>query len=67
MATCVNKETNEQRCTCTNTKCDKHGVCCECISYHWAKKQLPGCLFPKDEEKTFDRSLDNFIKIYSKG
>jgi hypothetical protein len=29
--------------------------------------QLPGCLFPPDAERTYDRSLKNFIRIYSDG
>jgi hypothetical protein len=28
-------------------------------------KQLPGCLFPPEEERTYDRSLANFIRIYN--
>jgi len=27
-------------------------------------KELPACLFPDEEEKTYDRSLRNFIEIH---
>jgi len=29
-------------------------------------RQLPGCLFPPDAEKTYDRSLEKFIEVWSK-
>jgi len=53
---------NVENCTCTYMSCSKRGHCCECISYHKSKNEIPGCLFTKDGEKTYDRSLENFIK-----
>lgn len=64
--TCPNKAENLKHCTCTYSSCDKTGMCCECLRYHWSNRQLPGCLFPADAEKTYDRSLEHFIQIYSK-
>lgn len=58
-------EQNRTQCTCTYEPCSRKGKCCECISYHWQMKQLPGCLFPPEEERTYDRSLANFIRIYN--
>lgn len=58
------KEANKKHCTCTNTSCGKHGICCECIKYHLASKQLPGCCFPADIEKTYDRSFEAFAKAW---
>ena len=55
---------NKLRCNCTYDPCDKKGKCCECINYHWQRKELPACFFPDDVEKTFDRSIERFIKIY---
>ncbi len=55
---------NKIRCNCTYEPCDKKGKCCECINYHWQRKELPACFFPDDVEKTFDRSIERFIKIY---
>jgi hypothetical protein len=60
-----NIEENLARCNCTYEPCSKKGKCCECIQYHWRMKQLPACLFPPDAERTYDRSLANFIRIYS--
>jgi len=64
---CSNKKTNQARCTCSYAGCSRHAVCCECLHSHWANKELPGCLFPPDAEKTYDRSLAHFIKVWSAG
>ena len=61
-----NVEQNKSKCTCTYEPCPRKGICCECISYHWKNRELPGCLFPPDAEKTYDRSLEHFIRIYNK-
>lgn len=61
---CKRKE-NDRFCTCTYTSCSKHGVCCECIQSHLAKKQLPGCCFPPEAEKTYDRSFAAFARAWN--
>ncbi|MHA1613856.1 MAG: DUF6485 family protein [Candidatus Thorarchaeota archaeon] len=61
-----NVEKNLERCTCSYPGCSRKGYCCDCLQYHWKHQELPGCLFPADAEKTFDRSLENFIDIWSK-
>lgn len=67
MSSCKNLEKNKKKCNCTYEPCSRKGMCCECIEYHWfASKELPACFFPKDAERTYDRSLENFIKIWSK-
>jgi len=40
-------------------------LCCECVSYHRNRKELPACFFPANAEKTYDRSIKNFIKLNS--
>ncbi|MHA1430958.1 MAG: hypothetical protein ACTSRV_11300 [Candidatus Freyarchaeota archaeon] len=35
-----------------------------CLHYHWKNGELPGCLFPPELEKTYDRSLRAFIEYY---
>ena len=57
-------EANKAKCNCTYEPCSRKGKCCECISYHWAHKELPACLFPDDVERTYDRSLRRFIEVY---
>ncbi|MBI5625488.1 MAG: hypothetical protein HY924_17045 [Elusimicrobia bacterium] len=57
---------NKAGCTCTYDPCSRKGVCCECLAYHFKSGQLPGCLFPKDAEKTYDRSIEKFIETYQK-
>ena len=58
------KSNNMARCNCTWEPCSRKGVCCDCLAYHWSMKELPACLFPDSAEKTYDRSLRNFIRIY---
>ncbi|MCK4335884.1 MAG: hypothetical protein KAW40_04140 [Candidatus Aenigmarchaeota archaeon] len=64
MKECVNREENLSECTCTYP-CDKKGMCCECIRHHREIGELPGCLFPPEVEKTFDRSVRKFVEIMS--
>ena len=66
MAECTNRTKNKRRCTCSYPGCSRKGICCECLHYHWQMRQLPGCLFPPDAEKTYDRSLEHFIEVWSK-
>jgi len=61
------KEKNLKRCNCTYEPCDKKGVCCECLAYHLKQRQLPGCCFPDDVEKTWDRSFETFAKLVNEG
>ncbi|MDN5361418.1 MAG: hypothetical protein PWP70_465 [Moorella sp. (in: firmicutes)] len=60
MAQC-NIKTNTERCTCTYEPCSRKGKCCECIAFHRRYDELPGCLFPPEIEKTYDRSIQRFI------
>jgi len=55
------KEENLKDCACTWADCPRKGICCECISYHWRNKELPACFFSREAEKTYDRSIENFI------
>ncbi|MCK4518797.1 MAG: hypothetical protein KAU12_01630 [Candidatus Omnitrophica bacterium] len=63
MPECKIKE-NKSRCNCTYEPCSRKGMCCECISYHRESGQLPACLFPNDVERSYDRSIENFIRVY---
>lgn len=60
------QERNLQKCTCTYPGCSRKGICCECIAHHRAHGELPGCLFPKDVEKTYDRSIEAFVQAHSR-
>ncbi len=61
------KETNLQNCNCSYNPCSRKGICCECIRYHLAMRQLPGCCFPDDVEKTYDRSFEKFAQLVNSG
>jgi len=54
-------EKNKVCCTCTYEECGRKGKCCECVTYHRSKKELPGCFFSKEGERTYDRSYRRFI------
>lgn len=66
MVSCPNVQKNLQNCTCTYTSCGKRGKCCECVAYHRSLGELPGCFFSKEGERTWDRSIENFIRDKTK-
>ena len=51
MVECKTEE-NKIDCNCSYP-CDRKGMCCECLSYHRNRGEVPACFFPKDVEKTF--------------
>jgi hypothetical protein len=61
------KSQNMKICTCTYDPCPRKGVCCECVAYHLRNRQVPGCFFPADAERTYDRSFEHFARIVGKG
>lgn len=60
------KDKNLKSCTCTYAHCDKKGLCCECVAYHRERGELPGCFFPPEAERTYDRSVQAFVRCYGK-
>ncbi|MGB9876226.1 MAG: DUF6485 family protein [bacterium] len=54
---------NLARCNCTYEPCPRKGICCECLSYHLAHKELPACFFPPEVERTYDRSIKRFLSL----
>lgn len=63
--TCMNKDKNRERCTCSYPGCPRKDMCCECLHYHLKSRQLPGCCFPADAEATYDRSFEAFAKAWN--
>jgi hypothetical protein len=61
MAEC-RREDNMKQCNCTYPGCERKGICCECIAHHRRAGELPACYFPADAEKTYDRSVEAFLK-----
>lgn len=59
---CPNIKANLDKCNCSYEPCERKGKCCECITYHKKSNELPACFFSEAEEKTYDRSIDNFIR-----
>ena len=53
---------NKANCNCSYEPCSRKGICCECLQYHLAMDQVPACFFPNDVERTYDRSIENFIR-----
>ncbi len=58
-------ESNKTECACTYP-CHRRGLCCECVAYHRSHGELPGCFFPPEAEKTYNRSIAYFVKIHSR-
>ena len=65
MSDCPNIETNMEQCNCSYAYCDKKGKCCGCVRYHRSRGELPACYFPDDVERTYDRSIERFVKLHS--
>ncbi|HMA99418.1 MAG TPA: DUF6485 family protein [Spirochaetota bacterium] len=61
-----NTEKNLKNCNCTYEPCPRKGKCCECIQYHMRMNEMPACFFDDAAEKTYDRSVENFISSYKK-
>jgi len=59
------RERNISSCGCSYNSCSRKGVCCECIRYHKKNNELPGCLFPPEAERMYDRSVEFFIKVWA--
>ncbi len=59
---CKERE-NLKICNCSYEPCSRKGICCECLRYHLKNRELPACCFPKDVEKTYDRSFERFVSI----
>ncbi len=57
------KEKNLTACTCSYEPCARKGICCECVAYHVKARQLPACFFPRNVEKTYDRSFERFARL----
>jgi hypothetical protein len=54
---------NKILCNCSYP-CSRKGLCCECLRYHQQRDELPACFFPDSIERKYDRSIENFIKMY---
>lgn len=59
------KDKNLAGCACTYGGCPKKGACCDCLAYHLEMQQLPGCCFPLEAERTYDRSFTAFAKAWN--
>lgn len=62
MTQCNNLKRNLEICNCTYAGCPRHGICCECLSYHRSNGELPACYFSKSREKTYDRSIGSYMR-----
>lgn len=59
-------EKNKSLCTCTYEPCGRKHKCCECLHYHRKNGELPGCYFSAEYERTYDRSIANFLRMHRK-
>jgi hypothetical protein len=58
---------NRKDCNCSYDPCPRKGVCCDCLRYHLASRQLPGCCFSDEAEQTYDRSFEHFARLVTAG
>ena len=56
------QEENLKDCPCTYPGCPRKGICCKCLKHHRDRDELPACFFSKEAEKTYNRSVEMFIK-----
>ena len=56
-------EKNKAHCNCTYEPCPRKYKCCECLQYHRKSEELPACYFNREFEKTYDRSISNFLRM----
>jgi len=63
LESCINLKNNKANCKCTYSSCIRRGKCCECLRYHLRNNELPGCVFPPEAEKTYNRSLKYLISL----
>ncbi|MFC1726167.1 DUF6485 family protein [candidate division KSB1 bacterium] len=61
---CENNSQNMSYCNCSYPGCGRKGKCCECLHYHRRMGEMPACFFPDNVEKSYDRSIDRFIKCH---
>ncbi len=59
---CIREE-NLAICNCSYEPCARKGRCCECLHYHRRHGELPACFFHDSYERSYDRSLSNFLKM----
>ena len=61
-----NTSKNLKHCNCSYEPCSRKGKCCECLQYHMRMDEVPACFFPDNVERTYNRSVANFISTYQK-
>ena len=59
---CKNHDKNMAVCNCTYEPCPRKGYCCECIAYHKRNGELPACFFSDADERTYNRSIEFFVR-----
>lgn len=50
------------KCACTYQSCSRRGNCCQCVNYHRDRNEVPACFFSPEAERTYDRSVANFLR-----
>ena len=64
---CPRYEQNMAECICTWEPCGKKGNCCLCLASHLSAGEVPGCFFPREVERTYDRSMGRFMREFEGG
>ena len=59
---CPNLKANLDVCNCSYEPCERKGLCCQCLHYHRKNGELPACYFSDAVERSYDRSIANFVR-----
>ena len=59
---CAKRAANLEACNCSYEPCGRKGICCECLAYHRRSGELPACCFSDEAERSFDRSIERFVR-----
>ncbi len=57
-------EEHKEFCNCTYEPCERKYRCCDCLHYHRENNELPACFFNAEQERTYNRSITNFIRMW---
>ena len=44
MEKCAELKKNKDECPCSNTTCERHGTCCDCIRWHRKSGSAVACM-----------------------
>ena len=62
---CARQASGAKDCPFNYAGCPRHGHCCQCVSYHRVKGQLPACYFSKEADGSVKLIMDYSNEEYN--